>query len=54
MESLVSYELSDGVATLTLNDGKVNVLGFAMQDALNAALDKAEADKAVVVLTGNA
>jgi enoyl-CoA hydratase len=54
MEPLVSYEFSDGVATLTLNDGKVNVLGFAMLDALNAALDRAEADKAVVVLTGNA
>ncbi|MBK6637027.1 MAG: crotonase/enoyl-CoA hydratase family protein [Rhodocyclaceae bacterium] len=54
MESLVSYELSEGVATITLNDGKVNVLGFAMQEALNAALDKAEADQAVVVLTGNA
>ncbi len=54
MESLVSYEFSDGIATITLNDGKVNVLGFAMQEALNAALDKAETDQAVVVLTGNA
>lgn len=54
MESIVSYEFSEGVATITLNDGKVNVLGFAMQDAINAALDRAEADKAVVVLTGNA
>ena len=54
MEQLVSYDFSEGVATLTLNDGKVNVLGFAMQDALNAALDRAEADKAVVILTGNA
>ncbi|MCU0503200.1 MAG: crotonase/enoyl-CoA hydratase family protein [Anaerolineae bacterium] len=54
MESFVSYEFSEGVATIALNDGKVNALGFAMQDAINAALDKAEADEAVVVLTGNA
>lgn len=54
MESIVSYDVSDGVATIALNDGKVNVLGFAMQAALNAALDRAEADKAAVVLTGNA
>jgi enoyl-CoA hydratase len=54
MEALVSYEFIDGVATITLNDGKVNVLGFAMQEAINGALDRAESDKAVVVLTGNA
>jgi enoyl-CoA hydratase len=54
MSDLLTYELADGVATITLNDGKVNVLGFAMQEQLNAALDRAVADKAVVVLTGNA
>ncbi len=54
MESPVTYELSAGVATVSLNDGKVNVLGFAMQAALGAALNRAAADQAVVVLTGNA
>ena len=54
MNAPVRYESADGVATLTLDDGKVNVLGFAMQDALNAALDRAAEEQAVVVLTGNA
>ena len=55
MTSTVSYELADSVATITLDDGKVNVLGPAMQAAINDALDRAEADKAkAVVLAGNA
>ena len=54
MTSTVSYELTDSVATITLDDGKVNVLGPAMQSAINDALDRAEADKAkAVVLAGN-
>ena len=55
MTSTVSYALADSVATITLDDGKVNVLGPAMQAAINEALDRAEADKAkAVVLAGNA
>ena len=54
MTSTVSYEFADSVATVTLDDGKVNVLGPAMQAAINDALDRAEADKAkAVVLAGN-
>ena len=52
MSDLVSYELEDGIATLTLNNGKVNALSPAMFDALNEAFDRAEADRAVVILTG--
>jgi enoyl-CoA hydratase len=52
MDSLVSYDLADGVATLTMDDGKVNAVSPAMVAALNAALDRAEADRAVVVLAG--
>src|SRR5690606_22123234 len=52
MSDLVSYAFADGVATLTMDDGKANAMGPAMQAALNAALDRAEADKAIVVLTG--
>jgi enoyl-CoA hydratase len=48
----VSYELKDSVATITMNDGKVNVMSMAMTSALNAALDRAEADRAIIVLTG--
>jgi enoyl-CoA hydratase len=52
MTTPVSYELKDSVATITMNDGKVNVMSIAMTSALNAALDKAASDRAVVVLTG--
>lgn len=54
MTELVSYAFADGVATLTMDDGKANAMGPTMQVALNAALDRAEADKAIVVLTGRA
>ena len=54
MTSTVSYELNESVATITLDDGKVNVLGPAMQSAINEALDRAEKDSAkAVVIAGN-
>ncbi|OBI81887.1 crotonase/enoyl-CoA hydratase family protein [Mycobacterium sp. E740] len=54
MTSLVGYELQDSVATIRLDDGKVNVLGPAMQTAINEALDRAEKDSVkAVVLAGN-
>jgi enoyl-CoA hydratase len=52
MGALVSYRLHDSVATITMDDGKVNVLSLAMLTELGAALDRAAADRAVVVLTG--
>lgn len=52
MSELVSYAFEDGVATLVLNNGKVNALSPAVFEALNAALDRAEKDRAVVLLTG--
>jgi len=52
MEGLVSYEFADGVATLTLDDGKVNVMSVPMQAAINGALDRADADGAAVVIAG--
>ena len=52
MSSLVSYSLLDGVATLTLANGKVNAISPAVIAEFNAALDQAEADRAVVILTG--
>ena len=52
MTSPVSYELRDSVATITMDDGKVNAMSPVMLSALNDALDKAAADRAVVVLTG--
>jgi enoyl-CoA hydratase len=52
MGALTTYQLHDSVATITMDDGKVNVLTLAMLTELGIALDRAEADKAVVVLTG--
>lgn len=48
----VTYTLNDGVATLALDDGKANALGSQMWAELNAALDSAEKDDAIVVITG--
>ena len=54
MTSPVNYELNESVATITLDDGKVNVLGPTMQAAINEALDHAEKDDAkAIVLAGN-
>jgi enoyl-CoA hydratase len=52
MGTLVTYRMRDSVATITMDDGKVNVLSLAMLTELDAALDRAAADRAVVVLTG--
>ena len=52
MSAPATYQLKDSVATITMDDGKVNVMSVAMLSALNAALDKATSDRAVVVLTG--
>ena len=52
MGSPLTYALEDGIATIALDDGKANVMSVAMLRALDAALDRAAADKAVVVLRG--
>ena len=52
MSELVSYRFADGVAHLSLDNGKVNALSPDMIAAINAALDQAEKDRAVVVLSG--
>jgi enoyl-CoA hydratase len=52
MSELVSYQLADRIATITMDDGKANALSLAMLSAVNRALDRALADHAIVVLTG--
>ena len=52
MSGPVTYELKDSVATITMDDGKANAMSLPMLSALNAALDRAVADRAIVVLTG--
>jgi enoyl-CoA hydratase len=50
--TLVTYQSDGPVATITMDDGKVNALSPAMQADINAALDQADADSATVILTG--
>lgn len=52
MTDLVSYQLSDGIATIVISNGKANALSHEVLKELNQALDRAEQDKAVVILTG--
>ena len=51
-QSTVQYELNDGIATITIDDGKRNALSPAVFEALYSAFDQAEADGAIVVITG--
>jgi enoyl-CoA hydratase len=54
MSGPVSYRVHESIAFITMDDGKVNVLGPTMQQALNEALDHAERDDAgAVVIAGN-
>ncbi|HEY2767710.1 MAG TPA: crotonase/enoyl-CoA hydratase family protein [Solirubrobacteraceae bacterium] len=52
MSELATYELDGRIATITLDDGKVNAFSIAMLRAIHGALDEAERDGAVVVLRG--
>jgi enoyl-CoA hydratase len=51
---LVSYQHDEStrVATLTMDDGKVNAMSPVLLTELHACLDRALADRAVVLLTG--
>lgn len=48
----VQYELQDGVATIRIDDAKRNALSPQVFREINAALDRAKLDKAIVILTG--
>ncbi|MCU1721453.1 MULTISPECIES: crotonase/enoyl-CoA hydratase family protein [unclassified Pseudomonas] len=52
MSELITYQLDDGIATLTLNNGKVNAISPDVIAAFNQALDRATQDRAVVIVTG--
>jgi enoyl-CoA hydratase len=52
MGKLVSYEHSEGISTITMDDGKVNAMSVTMMQEINAALDQAEKHGSVVILTG--
>jgi enoyl-CoA hydratase len=54
MTNTVTYDLTESVATIAMDDSKANVLSPAMQQNLNEAFDQAERDDSkAVVLTGN-
>jgi enoyl-CoA hydratase len=52
MDGPVRYRLEDAIATITMDDGKVNALSPLMLSELDRALDRAADDGAVVTLTG--
>lgn len=52
MSDLISYQFEDGIATLTLCNGKVNAISPDVIAAFNVALDRAEQDRAIVIVTG--
>ena len=52
MSDLVAFDVQEGIATLTMDDGKANALSLAMSEAVNAGLDRAAGEARVVVLRG--
>ena len=48
----VQYDLQGGIATIRIDDGKRNALAPEVLREIYAAFDRAEADKAIVILTG--
>ncbi|HEV7735593.1 MAG TPA: crotonase/enoyl-CoA hydratase family protein [Candidatus Binatia bacterium] len=49
---MTSLTIDDGIANITMDDGKVNALSTSLLGALGSALDEAEAAGAIVVLRG--
>ncbi len=54
METVVQYNAQENYAIITIQNGKVNAISHAVIDQLHEALDTAEKDKKVVILTGQA
>ena len=54
MQDIVTYKLDSGVATMVMDDGKVNAVSPQLIEQLNRALDRARNDQAAVVLAGRA
>ncbi|MDP2149563.1 MAG: crotonase/enoyl-CoA hydratase family protein [Afipia sp.] len=52
MSELVNYELESGIARISFDDGKANVMSLDMLRALHAAFDRAGSDEAIIILTG--
>ena len=52
MSELVQFEEQSNYCLITMDDGKVNAISFAMVSALNAALDQAGQAGKVVIIRG--
>ncbi|WP_020405713.1 crotonase/enoyl-CoA hydratase family protein [Hahella ganghwensis] len=52
MFQLLHFQLEDQIATITLQNGKVNAISHELIAELHQALDQAEQAQAVVVITG--
>lgn len=52
MSAPLTTTYEDGIAILTMDDGRANALGHAMIDAINAALDEAEGKGKAVLIAG--
>ncbi len=51
MNELINYERHEHAAVITLNNGKANAISPELIEQFNQALDKAESDNAVVIIT---
>lgn len=51
---LINLTIENNIATITLQNGKVNAISHQVIEEIHSALDQAEAAKAVVILTGQA
>jgi enoyl-CoA hydratase len=52
MSELMTYERQGRVATIVMDDAKLNLMSLAMLDALDEALNQAQWDQVVVILSG--
>ena len=51
-DQLATINIDNGIATITMDDGNSNLISPNMIAAVNAALDRAEQESKVVILTG--
>ena len=52
MAEFVQYSLHEQIATIRIDDGKRNALSPQIFREINQALDRAESDRAIVIITG--
>src|SRR5262249_30905851 len=50
MTKLATYSRSGPIGTITMDDGKANVMSLAMLNSLHTAFDEAEHDKVIPIL----